>query len=191
MPDFRRLLQPGGCYFFTVVTEGRQPILTTPTARTLLRNAIIETRNRWAFEITAIVLLPDHFHTIWEMPQGDDNFSRRWAFLKRSFTSDWLRADGVERHRSASRIKDRRRAVWQRRFWEHLIRNEIEFERHCNYIHYNPVKHGLASCPHAWPHTSFHRMAKEGLYEPDWCCSCDGKAVRKPSFERLNETAME
>ncbi len=140
--------------------------------------------------MTAVVLLPDHLHAIWRLPEGDEAFDARWAFLKGQFTRRWLAAGGREVQVSRSQRRDRRRGVWQRRYWEHRIRDEGDFQRHCDYIHYNPVKHGVASCAHAWPFSSFERFVFERRYRQEWCCSCTGP-VDVPVFDGLDETAME
>ena len=191
MPDYRRVFLPGGTFFFTVVTEQRARILCDPAAARCLRDAFTSTAVRWPFEIRAIVLLPDHLHTIWTLPDRDHDFSRRWAYLKKTFTQSWLNEGGSEQPISASRRKNRRRGVWQRRFWEHTVRDETDFQRHCDYIHHNPVKHGLATCPHAWAHSSFNRCVREGYYEADWHCLCNGQASPAPRFDDLATTAME
>ncbi len=183
MPEYRRVLQPGGTFFFTAVTEQRQALFRSVTARTLLRTALQETQQRWPFVIDAIVVLPDHLHTIWTLPEGDADFSTRWSFLKSTFTRSWLAANGREIVVSDSRRRNRRRGVWQRRFWEHTIRDDEDYERHCDYIHYNPVKHGLAACPHAWPYSSFLRFVKEGYYSGTWLCVCDGRSVCDHGFD--------
>jgi putative transposase len=120
MPDYRRCYVPGGTYFFTLTTEDRRPILTTDTARPLLRKAFEEVQAEHAFEVTAIVLLPDHLHAIWTMPEGDADYSGRWALIKSNFTRAFLPHGGHEARRSRSRAKHRERSVWQRRFWEHV-----------------------------------------------------------------------
>jgi putative transposase len=191
MPEYRRAFLPGGTFFFTFVTAGRAPILATPEARVCLRTALQQTAARWPFAIRAIVLLPDHLHTIWTLPDGDADFSRRWAFLKKQFTRGWLAAGGAEQATSHSRRRNRRRGVWQRRFWEHTIRDEVDFIRHCDYIHYNPVKHGRAECPHAWPYSSFPRFVSENKYAADWQCVCRGRAVGPLRFDDLAAKAME
>ena len=191
MPDYRRAFLPGGTFFFTLVTEHRAPILCDPRARSFLREAFTWAAGRWPFESRAIVLLPDHLHTIWTLPEPDSDYSLRWAFLKKTFTRSWLADSGSEQPVGASRRKNRRRGVWQRRFWEHTIRDEAEFERHCDYIHHNPVKHGLVECPHAWAHSSFHRFVGEGYYEQDWHCLCDGRTRPPPRFDDLAATARE
>jgi len=158
---FRRLYQPGGHYFFTVVTEGRQPILIEHIDR--LRRAFQVTARRHPFALTAIVVLPDHLHTIWQLPEGDPDFSTRWRVLKRLFSAG---LQGASSTRSLRRKRER--GVWERRFWEHLLRNEGDLQRHLDYIHYNPVKHGYCGSPGLWPHSSFSRFVETGVYDRDW-----------------------
>jgi putative transposase len=191
MPEYRRAFQPGGTFFFTLVTERRAQFLTDPTARRLLRTAFAHARKRLPFTVDAIVLLPDHLHTIWTLPPHDPDFSTRWSYLKRDFTKAWLVRGGPEQPTSRSRRRNRRRGVWQRRFWEHVIRDEADFIRHCDYIHYNPVRHGLVRCPHAWRYSSFHRFVRRGIYEPDWACACVPAATPAPDFSDIEATAME
>jgi putative transposase len=162
MPDYRRWYAPGATYFFTVVTWQRLPIFNNADARHCLGSVVRECRQRWPFENVALVLLPDHLHTIWSLPVGDCAYSRRWAWLKREFTNRWLQAE------KSGTIWQRRRAVWQPRFWEHTIRNERDFGNHLDYIHYNPVKHGYVSRPQDWPYSSFQRFVKLGWYDADW-----------------------
>ena len=191
MPEYRRAFVPGGTFFFTVVTERRETLFRDHRARVLLGNAFRATRDRWAFTVDAIVLLPDHLHTIWTLPDHDPDFSTRWSFLKRTFTKAWVTEGGREQVISDSRKRNRRRGVWQRRFWEHTIRDATDFERHCDYIHYNPVKHGLAVCPHTWPYSSFRRFVRDGIYDDAWLCSCSGHAVKTPAFTDIADTAVE
>jgi putative transposase len=191
MPQFRRALVPGGTFFFTVVTAHRAPIFRTQRAVALLRRATADTRSRWPFEIQATVVLPDHLHAIWTLPDEDADFSQRWAFLKKTFTHLWLHAGGSEQKVTSSQQGARRRGVWQRRFWEHVIRNERDFGRHCDYIHFNPVKHGVASCPHAWPYSSFHKWVREGVYKPDWLCACGDRETTTPKFDDLQGSVGE
>ncbi len=190
MPHYRRAFVPGGTYFFTLVTHERRHILTTPLARQCLRNALRITRERWPFTIDAIVLLPDHLHTIWTLPPGDADYSMRIGFLKKGFTKAWLAAGGTESFRSDSQHDHRRRGVWQRRFWEHTIRDENDLIAHVEYIHYNPVKHGLVSCPHAWAYSSFARFVRKGVYDADWGCSCERECV-VPDFNRIEKSVGE
>ena len=168
MPNYRRAYIPGGMFFFTLVTERRAGILTDTTARRLLRDAIVRCRARWPFRVEAIVLLPDHLHTVWSLPRGDSAYSRRWAWIKKEFTKSWVAEGGAEAAVSDSRLRNRRRGVWQRRFWEHYLEDEDDLERHLDYIHYNPVRHGLVNAPREWPYSSFHRFVKLGAYPLEW-----------------------
>ena len=173
MPNYRRARIPGGCFFFTLVTDRRRPLFRRATARKLLGDALRRCRLRWPFELTAIVLLPEHLHTIWTLPPDDDGFARRWGWLKKEFTKAWLSVGGSEQAVSAGRQREGRRGVWQPRFWEHTIQDEEDFARHFDYIHFNPVKHGLASTPPEWPWSSFHRWVRQGVYPPNWACGTD------------------
>ncbi|MCH8152146.1 MAG: transposase [Planctomycetes bacterium] len=191
MPDYRRAHVPGGTFFFTVVTEDRARFLCNRPARRMLRAAFRECRRRWPFTIESIVLLPDHLHAIWTLPRGDTDYSRRWAFIKKQFTKAWLASGGDEQNRSPSRRNDRRRGVWQRRFWEHTILDEADFIHHVEYIHFNPVRHGLANCPHDWACSSFPRAVRLGRYPMDWACTCEGQRAPVPGFERIMRTIGE
>src|SRR5205814_885183 len=123
-PDYRRLYRPGGTYFFTLVTHDRIKILTSPIARQCLRDAIIECQRTRPFEMPASVLLPDHFHCIWMLPKGDQNYSLRISFIKSHFTRQWRARNGIESCLNLSRIKRQERGIWQRRFWEHTITSQ-------------------------------------------------------------------
>jgi putative transposase len=166
-------------FFFTLVTEQRAPILIEPLARRSLRRAFLDCRSRRPFHLVAVVLLPDHLHTVWSLPRGDTEYSLRWAWIKKEFTKSWLVGGGREQAVSDSRHRNRRKGVWQRRFWEHCIEDEDDLERHIDYIHYNPVKHGLVPAAKDWPYSSFHRFAKLGAYPPDW-----GRTETGLSFQR-------
>jgi putative transposase len=168
MSDYRRYFVPGGTYFFTLVTERRTELFADATARRLLGSVFRRCALRQPFRVLAIVLLPDHLHCLWVLPPGDRDYSARWRWLKGEFTRSWLAIGGSEQTRGAARIKVRRRGVWQRRFWEHTIRDESDLERHADYIHYNPVRHQLASSPRDWPSSSFHRWVQTGHYPADW-----------------------
>lgn len=184
MSEYRRYYVAGGTYFFTVVTQLRRAFLTSELARQCLREAMETVREKRPFEMPAIVLLPDHLHVLWTLPTGDDDYSTRWRRIKEEFTTNYLARGGSEGPYSASRASHGERGVWQRRYWEHTIRDEKDFERHFDYIHYNPVKHGYATAPSEWPHSSFHRWVAAGVYEPLW--------GRSPlHFKDLNESAME
>ena len=151
MPNYRRAHVPGGSFFFTLKTEGNAPVFDSVMARTILGRVLRETKQRWPVDINAIVLLPDHMHTIWTLPRGDSDFSTRWAWLKKEFTRRYLKSGGVEQNTSESRKKNRRRGVWQRRFWERVLISEDDFRAYFDDIHWNPVKHGYVKCPRDWP----------------------------------------
>src|SRR5262245_37553432 len=139
MPRYRRAWVPGGTFFFTVVTEGRARILCSETARALLRKVLRECRERWPFRIDAFVLLEDHLHTIWSVPPEDSDYARRWGWIKKEFSKGWLSTGGEQQKVSNSRLRRRRLGVLQRGYWEHAMRDENDFARHADYIHYNPV----------------------------------------------------
>lgn len=151
MPNYVRAQVEGGTYFFTLASRNRAPVLVNENVRNALREAIAATQARWPFTVDAWVLLPDHLHCLWTLPDGDANFSKRWSTIKRLTTQ----AIGE--------------SVWQPRFWEHLIRDETDFQRHFDYVHWNPVKHQLAQRALDWPYSTFHRYLKQGIYTADWC----------------------
>jgi putative transposase len=160
MPNYRRFYT-GNIWFFTVVAYRRLSFLNTDNARQFLRQAIIECKKKYPFNIEAWVLLPDHLHCIWELPDNDLNYSRRWAIIKRKFTQGFKLMDY------------NRPPYWQARFWAHLIIDEKDLKNHLNYIHYNPVKHGFVENPKDWPWTSLHRLMEEGKYPANWGESVD------------------
>ncbi len=168
MTNYRRLREPGGIYFFTVITFNRQPILTEPLSRTLLRKSWKNVQAKYPFETLAVCLLPDHLHTIWRLPEGDTNYSLRWNEIKRHFTREYVNRGGESGVRNDSRIKRREQAVWQRRFWEHTFYEQDDLNTHIDYIHFNPKKHGLVNRVSDWPWSSFHRFARMGIYPADW-----------------------
>lgn len=129
--------------------------------------------NNHPFETVAMVLLPEHIHAIWTLPAADRDYSKRWGWIKKEFTKAWLLAGGGEQSQCGCRRRERRRGVWQRRFWEHTIRDEEDLESHFDYIHYNPVKHGWVKSPRDWPYSSFHRWVAAGHYAIDWAASHD------------------
>jgi len=168
MSYYRRAKDAGGTYFFTVVSYRRQPILCDTSIRDALREGIEKTRRRYPFEIDAWVLLPDHRHCLWTLPEGDADFSKRWAKIKRHVSlvcgdrykhDDWL---------SGSVKKRRESTLWQRRFWEHQIRDQDDFNHHVDYIHHNPVKHGVCERPIQWPYSTLPRYVREGKCPLDW-----------------------
>ena len=168
MSDYRRYYTPGGTYFFTCVTYQRQPILTTDLGRRCLRGAIETVRKSHPFEIVAVVLLPDHWHSIWSLPRDDDNYPLRWMKIKEEFTEIWLANGGEELPQTRSRKKHRQRGIWQKRYWEHTVDGEEDLQRCADYIHWNPRKHNLVQSIAEWKWSSFHRFVRLGEYEPDW-----------------------
>ena len=164
--EYRRAKVEGRTYFFTLATHNRRPFLCYPDNVELLRQAFQYTMQQHPIEIDAFVLLPDHLHTVWTLPKGDYNYSTRWRLIKSYFSRHCQdKYDGVI---STSRQGKQERAFWQRRFWEHLIRDNQDFVNHVEYIHYNPVKHGLVAAPKDWEHSSFHRYVEAGLYDEMW-----------------------
>ncbi len=202
MPTYIRAYIPGGTFFFTPVTYRRHPLFRQPAARRALREAIQHVRADRPFTIHAFALMPDHLHMVWTLPPGDADFSTRWRLIKH-FTTRHLGRVGLlgsrrvghdppyNAEQSPSRQKKHERPVWQRRFWEHVVRDEGEFPRLCDYIHYNPVKHGYARCPHAWPYSSFRRFVHAKLYPADWCCMCKGPLPSKPDFSDIDDISGE
>jgi putative transposase len=175
MADYRRYFVAGGTFFFTIVTYQRRPIFFDDKNVDLLRTVVADVRRELPFEINAAVVLPDHLHFIWSLPPGDANFSKRIGRMKASFTKLLRGSNALPATLSDSRRKHRESDVWQRRFWEHTVRDEDEFARLFDYIHFNPVKHGHTSCPHKWKASSFHHWVKRGVMGKNWGCSCDGR----------------
>jgi putative transposase len=167
MPNYRRSYS-GSTYFFTVVTFHRQPILTADAARNVLHTAWVDVQKRHPFTIDAICLLPDHIHCIWTLPEGDTNYSMRWKEIKRLFTKGYLDQIGPGNERNSSRQTRGEAALWQRRFWEHTIRDTADFNLHMDYTHFNPVKHGLVQSVWQWPWSSYHRLVEKGYYSQGW-----------------------
>jgi putative transposase len=168
MSNYRRYYVPGGTYFFTLVTQDRAPFLCTDAAREILRAKFQASLIERPFGLVAIVLLPDHLHTMWSLPEGDMAYPARCAWIKKEFTKSWLAAGGTEKAVSDSKAGSRPRGVWQRRYWVHTIRDEEDFTQQFNHIHYNPVKHGLVKRSREWPYSTFHRYVREGIYPPNW-----------------------
>lgn len=166
MSRYRRAHAEGATYFFTVNTYRRNPLLTHPDVRSALRDAIHHVRTRMPFAIDAWVLMPDHLHALWTLPLGDANYGKRWGMLKAQVSRRC--AHLVKPAIAMSHIKRREIDFWQRRFWEHQIRDDRDFEHHADYIHFNPVKHGLVTQVAQWPYSTFHRYAQNGVYPNDW-----------------------
>lgn len=168
MSTYRRSNTAGGTYFFTVVTQHRRPLLCQPDILAALRRAIQHTRHTLPFTIDAWVVLPDHMHAIWTLPQDDADFGKRWGIIKSQVSKACRAQVGALAATSASQDKQHESTLWQRRFWEHQIRDETDFTQHMNYVHFNPVKHGLVDRTCEWPHSTFHRCVEQGLYAQDW-----------------------
>jgi putative transposase len=163
MSNYRRMRVPGGTYFFTVnLLERRRRLLVDRIGD--LRTAFRAARAVRPFEVLAIVVLPDHLHCLWRLPSGDSDNANRWAQIKSGFS----RRLPIHERRSAQRMARRERGIWQRRYWEHLIRDENDLRRHVEYIHFNPVKHGYVVRASDWPHSSFRRWVERGEYPADW-----------------------
>lgn len=163
MPNYRRLYYPGGIYFFTVNRFDRSQTMLIDHIEKL-RESINDTRQKSPFQIPAMVVLPDHLHMLMAMPSGEADFSSRIRQIKTGFS----RRMPDSEPRSSSRKSKGERGIWQRRFWEHLIRDEDDLEQHVNYIHFNPVKHGYVSRPTDWPYSSIHRFIKHGWRSEGW-----------------------
>jgi putative transposase len=168
MSDYRRYFVPGGTYFFTLVTARRAPLFADGRARRLLGRLTRCCIAKYPLQVIALVLLPDHLHTLWALAPGDDRYSLRWSWIKGNFSRQWLASGGHEQTRVVSPVHEGRRSVWQRRFWEHTIRDEDDLQAHFDYIHYNPVKHGYVTRPRDWRWSTFHRWVARGHYQINW-----------------------
>jgi putative transposase len=162
--QYRRAWLPGGTWFFTVNLAERLENRLLVDRIDLLRLAFRKVRQGHPFDLDAVVILPDHLHCIWTLPPNDADFSNRWGLIKGYFS----RAIEKDERISESRSRRGERGVWQRRFWEHLIRDDKDFNRHVDYIHWNPVKHGWVRRVADWPHFSFHDYVRRGLYQQNW-----------------------
>ena len=165
MANYRRAKIDGATYFFTVnLLERRDNSLLVQEIDTL-RKVVRRVKAKYPFHIDGWVVLPDHLHAIWTMPEGDCDYSLRWRLIKTGFA----RALPKTERRSSIRQAAGERGIWQRRFWEHCIRDEDDYRRHLDYVHVNPLKHGLVVMVRDWPYSSFHRHVTAGLYPDDWC----------------------
>ena len=171
MPDYRRNRVKGGSYFFTVNLRDRRSDLLTVGIEAL-RGAVRDTRARHPFHIDAWVVLPDHMHCIWTLPPDDFDFPIRWRVIKALFSRSMPRAES----RRASLVRKRETGIWQRRYWEHTVRDEKDYAAHMEYVHFNPVKHGLTTDAADWPFSSFSRCVKLGLYSTGWAMQGPGLA---------------
>ncbi len=165
MPDYRRYRIPGGCYFFTVNLLQRHgnELLTREIA--LLRDAVRHVRKIHPFHIDGWVVMPEHMHCVWTLPAADDDFSGRWRPIKAIFSRNLSHNE----YQSPVRQARGERGIWQRRFWEHAIRDDRDYAAHMDYLHFNPVKHGHVKRVADWPYSSFMRWVDKGVYPIDWC----------------------
>ncbi len=163
MPNYRRVFIPGGSYFFTVnLLERRTKLLTENIAR--LRHAIFWTKRHLPFRIDALVILPDHLHAVITLPPDDRNYPSRLRHIKKRFSRSLAKTEWL----SSTRQKRGERGIWQRRYWEHYIRDDDDFRNHIDYCYYNPVKHGLVQSIRDWPHSTYHRDVRCGRFEEDF-----------------------
>jgi putative transposase len=163
MSRYRRIKADGGVFFFTVTLADRSSdLLVRHIDR--LRRIYASVQSCHPFETVAICILPDHLHAVWAMPLGDTDYPLRWSTIKAGFSRGLMETAP----RSASKVAKRERGLWQRRYWEHTIRDDADFERHVDYIHFNPVKHGYVKKVSDWPYSSFHRYVTRGLLATDW-----------------------
>lgn len=173
MPNYRRVWVPGGTYFFTAnLLERRRRLLVEHID--LLRDAFRAAKAARPFDLLAIVVLPDHLHCVWRLPEGDADNANRWAQIKSGFS----RALPLHERRSPRRITRRERGIWQRRYWEHLVRDEDDLRRHVDYLHINPVKHGHAARAGDWPYSSFRRWVAAGVYPMEWAAEPMAREAR-------------
>lgn len=162
---YRRAKIGGGTYFFTLVTYQRQEILCAPENITLLKAAFAHVRKNHPFSIDTFVVLPDHLHCLMTLPDRDDDYPARLRLIKSYFSR---KCTEIQVQNTASRRLKKEKAVWQRRYWEHSIKNDTDLRQHVGYIHYNPVKHGLANAPIDWPYSSFHSYVARGMLHKAW-----------------------
>ncbi len=172
MPNFRRTWLSGGTYFFTVNLLQRHNNDLLVTHINELRHVVNDVKTRFPFKIHAWVVLPEHLHCIWELPPSDADFATRWRLIKMNFSKSLPKIE----HRNEVRQRRGERGIWQRRYWEHLIRDEADYCAHMDYVHINPVKHGYVACVKDWPYSTFHRLVKEGMYAIDWAGGMESHA---------------
>lgn len=170
MPSYIRAHIPGGTFFFTVALLDRRERLLVEHVD-LLRASFASVQRERPFRIEAIAILPDHLHCIWTLPPDDPDFSTRWRLIKGRF----VRGLPIRHHEPQLRIQKAERGIWQRRFWEHAIRDERDFAAHVDYIHFNPVKHGYAMQAADWPYSSFKRFVERGVYSMEWAADSNSK----------------
>ena len=164
MPNYIRYRHPGGCYFFTVNLLERYPNDLLIRHISLLRESVKHVKEKYPFHIDGWVVLPDHMHCIWTLLDDDDDFATRWRLIKSHFAKSLPK----DERRSSIRKKRGERGIWQRRYWEHFIRDSNDYQRHLDYLHYNPLKHGYVKRVADWPYSSFHRWVEHGVYPQEW-----------------------
>jgi putative transposase len=168
--DYRRALHKGGTYFFTVNCLQRKDNDCLVRNISLLREVIAKVKQSHPFKIHAWVVLPEHMHCVMELPEGDADFTKRWMLIKMLFS----RGIPKNERRSKTRVGRRERGIWQRRYWEHLIKSEKDYQAHMDYVHINPVKHGLVKKVKDWPYSTFHKLVEQGVYTQDWGGGMEG-----------------
>ena len=173
MPDYRRAYQSGGTWCFTVNALERDKQLLTDHIG-LLWHCIRKTKRQRSFRIDAMVILPDHLHAVWSLPEGDTDFPTRWRLIKTGFSKGLAKTEP----RDEVRIARNERGIWQRRYWEHLITDDDDLNRCIDYCYWNPVKHGLVERMIDWPHSTYHRDLRAGRFEHDW----QPRAIKAGSF---------
>lgn len=160
---YRRADVKGGTYFFTVNLADRKRTLLVDKFK-ILRLVINNVKKQHPFQLDAMVVLPEHLHAILTLPVDDNDFAKRWMLIKTGFSRQLPKQERI----NDSRKSKGERGIWQRRYWEHVIRDELDFERHVNYIHYNPVKHGHVKRAIDWPHSTIHEYIRKGILDKNW-----------------------
>lgn len=174
---YKRYIQPGGTYFFTVVTYNRKRVFSNTNNISSFMNAINCVQNNHPFDNLAYCILPDHIHMIWKLPDNDGDYPIRWQLIKSDFSRNYKNIDEIP---TASRIRKHERMVWQRRYWEHYIRDDLDLKNHMEYVFYNPVKHRLAKSPFEWKYGNFSDYVSDGLYDQQW-----GLNIESNHFENI------
>ncbi len=168
MPEYRRSWVQGGTFFFTLVTYNRNPIFSSNTNFQLFLKTWNDVQSLHPFESIAACVLPDHIHAIWKLPEDDADYPMRWKEIKRLFTQEYNRNNQKGMVRSQSQQIQGEATIWHRRYWEHTIRDQDDLNAHIDYVHINPLKHGLVNMVKEWPWSSFHRYVRMGIYPSDW-----------------------
>ncbi len=189
MPEYLRANIPGSSVFLTLITYERQKLFSVPENIAKLRQACAVVVAEKPFTIDAAVILPEHIHFLWTLPPGDRDYSYRVGRMKVLFTRTLRGINNLPDDVCVSRRKHRESDVWQRRFYEHTIWDEVDFRQHLDYLHFNPVKHGLVKCVHDWEYSSFHRGVRRGEYDFNWGCQC-GDNIFEPQVASLMNLEM-